>query len=47
MDIAATDQMRPIATTMAIAMDMLRMCIPLACVQLGETGGRILFAAPM
>jgi hypothetical protein len=29
LDIAATDQIRPIATTMAIAMDVLRMCIPL------------------
>jgi hypothetical protein len=29
LDIAATDQVRPIATTMAIAMDVLRMCIPL------------------
>ena len=47
LDIAATDQIRPIATTMAIAMDMLRMCIPLACVQLGETGARIFFVVPM
>jgi hypothetical protein len=29
LDIAATDQIRPIETTMAIAMDVLRMCIPL------------------
>ena len=29
LDIAATDQIRPIATTMAIAMDVLRMRIPL------------------
>jgi hypothetical protein len=29
LDIVATDQVRPIATTMAIAMDVLRMCIPL------------------
>jgi len=36
LDIVAIDQVRPIATTMAIAMDVLRMCIPSACVQLGE-----------
>jgi hypothetical protein len=47
LDIAATDQIRPIATTMAIAMDMLRMCIPLACVQLGEIGARMFFVVPM
>ena len=29
LEIAATDHIRPIATTMAIAMDVLRMCIPL------------------
>jgi hypothetical protein len=29
LDIVAIDQVRPIATTMAIAMDVLRMCIPL------------------
>jgi hypothetical protein len=29
LDIAATDQIRPTATTMAIAMDVLRICIPL------------------
>ena len=36
--IAATDQIRPTATTMAIAMDVLRMCFPSACVELGEIG---------
>jgi len=38
LDIAATDQVRPIAITMAIAMAALRMRIPSACVELGEIG---------
>jgi hypothetical protein len=38
LDIAATDQIRPIATTMAIAMDVLRTAFPSACVELGAIG---------
>ena len=44
LDIAATDQIRPIATTIAIAMVMLRMRIPLAAFSLAKQ--RLAYSSP-
>jgi hypothetical protein len=47
LDIAATDHIRPIATTMAIAMDVLRMCIPLCLRRAWRNRARISVSARM
>ena len=47
LDIAATDQIRPIATTIAIAMDVLRMGTPLCQRLAWRIGARLFVAAPM
>ena len=45
-DIAATDQIRPIATTRGIPIDA-RNCISSSSIELGEIGARIFSDAPM